>query len=146
MPRRLSPAEVALRAKLAEIKAQLTATRDAEKPLRDARTKLVRSLTGHAAKCRKFASKVEQELRFNVISGGMHIYQLEKAEGFLRDAQAGFKSASLNLHVFDAVHQIEPEKPYPTVPTVDRAQVEAEARAFKEASLREFRARHHVRG
>jgi hypothetical protein len=146
MPRRLTDAEHELRAKVAALKAAQIAARKSqandERPLRLARATLSRATTGHLSQVHKYSDKLASVIHQNAMFGGLYTMKLRNTEETLRRSEGNFKAALVNLQLFDGLHRVDPGAPYPKLPVIDRAAIEAQAHADREVAMQTMRERY----
>ena len=136
MPRRITPEQAELHAKLAQVKALKAAQTDAERPLRRARAKLAQRVSGFQSTLTRATERLSKALHKEGYHGMRFMSQTPEHQ--MQDARRRFDSALVDLQTFDALHAVEGAT-YPTASTIDRDAIAAQGRAEREAELARFR-------
>ena len=123
----------------AALKADRAERRTIEKPIRDARHAIVRSLRSAIDSVHRCNQIIATELHSKGKGWFCDHYKMDEAEKSLATASALFQSRLSNLKVFDALHNVEAED-YPQLPELDREATLAAGQAERAAMMAKFRA------
>jgi hypothetical protein len=123
----------------AAVKADKAERRTREKPLRDARRVLVRSLQSSLKSVDHYNQVIADKLHRKCLGCFCDSEKAAHAERSLANASALFKSRLVDLKTFDALHNVVAED-YPRLPKLDREATITAAQADRDARLAKIRA------